>query len=107
MRLALNSLLKKLVPFVGEHQDFNTINILFYVCMYVYIYIICKFHLLFIYYLCRKKKVFFHTDAAQAIGKVPIDVNAMNIDLMSISGHKLYGPKGNFVINYNLLLRKK
>ncbi|EFN75649.1 Probable cysteine desulfurase, mitochondrial [Harpegnathos saltator] len=44
--------------------------------------------------ICRKKKVFFHTDAAQAVGKVTIDVNAMNIDLMSISGHKLYGPKG-------------
>ncbi|XP_046745853.1 cysteine desulfurase, mitochondrial [Diprion similis] len=44
--------------------------------------------------LCRRKKVFFHTDAAQAVGKIPIDVNAMNIDLMSISGHKLYGPKG-------------
>uniref|UniRef100_A0A0C9QMX2 cysteine desulfurase n=1 Tax=Fopius arisanus TaxID=64838 RepID=A0A0C9QMX2_9HYME len=44
--------------------------------------------------LCRKKKVFFHTDAAQAVGKIPIDVNAMNIDLMSISGHKIYGPKG-------------
>lgn len=44
--------------------------------------------------ICRKKKVFFHTDAAQAVGKVPIDVNAMNIDLMSISGHKIYGPKG-------------
>lgn len=44
--------------------------------------------------LCRKNKVFFHTDAAQAVGKVPIDVNEMNIDLMSISGHKLYGPKG-------------
>lgn len=38
--------------------------------------------------------MFFHTDAAQAVGKVPIDVNKMNIDLMSISGHKLYGPKG-------------
>lgn len=44
--------------------------------------------------LCRSKKVFFHTDAAQAIGKIPIDVNQMNIDLMSISGHKIYGPKG-------------
>ncbi|KAL1974047.1 hypothetical protein VTN31DRAFT_5607 [Thermomyces dupontii] len=44
--------------------------------------------------ICRANKVFFHTDAAQAVGKIPIDVNAMNIDLMSISGHKIYGPKG-------------
>lgn len=44
--------------------------------------------------ICRKKKVFLHTDAAQAVGKIPIDVNEMNIDLMSISGHKIYGPKG-------------
>eukprot|EP01098_Paradermamoeba_levis_P012832 TRINITY_DN5700_c0_g1_i1.p1 TRINITY_DN5700_c0_g1~~TRINITY_DN5700_c0_g1_i1.p1 ORF type:complete len:495 (+),score=181.82 TRINITY_DN5700_c0_g1_i1:45-1487(+) len=44
--------------------------------------------------LCRKKKVFFHTDIAQAAGKIPIDVNEMNIDVASISGHKLYGPKG-------------
>ncbi|KAJ3293621.1 cysteine desulfurase [Borealophlyctis nickersoniae] len=44
--------------------------------------------------ICRAKKVFFHTDAAQAVGKIPLDVNAMNIDLMSISGHKIYGPKG-------------
>ncbi|OCL15125.1 cysteine desulfurase [Glonium stellatum] len=44
--------------------------------------------------LCRSKKFFFHTDAAQAVGKIPIDVNKMNIDLMSISGHKIYGPKG-------------
>ena len=44
--------------------------------------------------LCRDNKVFFHTDAAQAVGKLPMDVNAMNIDLMSISSHKIYGPKG-------------
>lgn len=39
-------------------------------------------------------KPFFHTDAAQALGKIPIDVNAAGIDLMSVSSHKLYGPKG-------------
>jgi cysteine desulfurase len=43
---------------------------------------------------CRARKVLFHTDAVQAYGKVPLDVDAMNIDLMSISGHKIYGPKG-------------
>lgn len=44
--------------------------------------------------ICREKGAFFHTDAAQAFGKIPLDVEAMNIDLMSISGHKIYGPKG-------------
>lgn len=44
--------------------------------------------------LCRSKKVFFHTDGAQAVGKIPIDVNKWNVDLMSISSHKVYGPKG-------------
>ncbi|KAL8815981.1 MAG: hypothetical protein Q9223_004939 [Gallowayella weberi] len=44
--------------------------------------------------LCRSKKVFFHTDGAQAVGKMPINVDEWNVDLMSISAHKLYGPKG-------------
>ena len=44
--------------------------------------------------LCRKRNIFFHTDAAQAVGKIPLDVEAMNIDLLSISGHKMYAPKG-------------
>jgi cysteine desulfurase len=44
--------------------------------------------------LCRSKKVYFHTDGAQAVGKIPINVNSWNVDLMSISSHKIYGPKG-------------
>jgi cysteine desulfurase len=44
--------------------------------------------------ICREKSVIFHTDAVQAVGKVPVDVNAMSIDVLSLSGHKIYGPKG-------------
>jgi cysteine desulfurase len=44
--------------------------------------------------LCHERGVIFHTDATQAIGKVPVDVIKQNIDLASISGHKMYGPKG-------------
>lgn len=44
--------------------------------------------------LCRDRSVLFHTDAAQAIGKIPLDVQAMKIDLLSITAHKIYGPKG-------------
>lgn len=44
--------------------------------------------------ICRSKNVFFHTDAAQSFGKMPLDVEEMNIDMMSVSAHKIYGPKG-------------
>src|SRR5579859_3973614 len=44
--------------------------------------------------LCRERGVIFHTDATQAVGKVPVDVIKDNIDVMSITGHKMYGPKG-------------
>jgi len=44
--------------------------------------------------ICKERGVYFHTDAAQSFGKIPIDVNKMNIDLMTVSSHKMYGPKG-------------
>lgn len=44
--------------------------------------------------ICRDRRIFFHTDAAQMVGKLPINVDDMNIDVMSMSGHKIYGPKG-------------
>src|SRR5882724_9175483 len=43
--------------------------------------------------ICKEKGILFHSDAVQAIGKVPIDVNKSNISIMSLTGHKLYGPK--------------
>ncbi|MBE6714881.1 MAG: cysteine desulfurase, partial [Ruminococcaceae bacterium] len=44
--------------------------------------------------ICREKKVIFHTDAVQAVGHIPVDVESMNIDMMSVAAHKFHGPKG-------------
>ncbi len=56
--------------------------------------------------LCRKKGVLFHTDAVQAFGRIPIDVSEYAIDIMSISGHKIYGPKGIGAVYANEKARK-
>lgn len=48
--------------------------------------------------VCREKGVYFHTDASQSLGRIPINVNAMNVDLLSASSHKIYGSKGAAIL---------
>ena len=44
--------------------------------------------------ICKKHNILLHTDASQSLGKVPVDVNSLGVDFLTIAGHKLYAPKG-------------
>ena len=57
--------------------------------------------------ICKKYNILFHVDAAQSLGKIPIDVRKMNIDFMSFSSHKIYGPKGIGALFINNMHKNK